>query len=362
MWTFWLDLGIYLGGDAFYLGIVRPELEIVFPVCGFGILLAFFAQMIKAHHYQVPKMSAVWMLLFMGVSTVLANFSLDPQTSIYFLIIWTIGFFAIACPRTFYLETADKQYVLLGSILLGMGIYLTTPQTLLSPYLLMVGILWLLLSLHSEKVIPFRYELSYILLLFLFLLQSPLFLTVGVLLWITSNVWLGKRKRMTSTIKWIVGSLFGVILLGFSFSLYGIGEVSMGNWQSLSGVKGFLFGVGEGQYLKTFAEGVLSLDPSAWQFPSSGFLLILIEKGIVGVMLFLTWLFVPHTFKEHAPINSYLVFVCCLLTPLALTVESGILLLNVILFAHPNKALDVLEVIPQFASDASPASEPESQK
>ena len=352
VWTFWLDLGIYLGGDALFLGKMLPELEVVFPVCGFGILLAFISQCLKKNAFSVPKSGALWMLIFMGVSTMIANFSLSPQTSIYFLVIWTIGFFVMSCPRTFYLEGADKQCTLIGSICLGMGIYLTTPQTVLSPYLLMVGMLWLLISLHNEKVLSPRYLLSYGIFGFLFLLQSPLFLGVGVLLWLTSNLWLGKRKRMTSSVKWLFGVVFGIGLLVFSFLMHGGLGLNVGNLEPVTHFSGFMFGAGEGQYLKTFVQHpTLILDPSLWVFPSSGFLLILIEKGLVGVTLFVSWLFIPRVFKEYAPVNSFLVFVCCLLTPLALTVESGILLLNVILFSHPSKNLESLEVIPQFSSD-----------
>ncbi len=331
LWTFWINKGIYLGGDAYYLGKYTPSLEVVFPICGIGILLVYVTTYFKIKKTSISKQKALWILVFLSISTLISQFSLNPKTSIYYLIIWSVGFFVCNNPTVFRLNSSVKQFSLFGSLILGT--ILSFYVDFIHPAILGLGIVWLFLFLHIEKKISHRYLISYILGGLLYILGLPILLVVMTVFWLTSNSWLGVRNKMTSQVKWLTGlglslllSIIAILQADFSFSL--------GILKSLSSLTGLLFGIGEGQYMKLFADpSAISLDPSQWTYPFSGLIITMIEKGVLGVLLLLVWIARGSNMK----IFKALVLIGIAFSPMFLILENGILLLSAILFSQEQK-------------------------
>ena len=76
----------------------------------------------------------------------------------------------------------------------------------------MLGWTWLIIHLHRFKRLETRYLWSFVgIILGAVLLSGWWALLIGGL-WLTSNMWLGKRHRMTSSVKWGIGILLSIIV------------------------------------------------------------------------------------------------------------------------------------------------------
>ena len=336
--TFWLPFGFLLGGDAYFLGMFQPSLEVIFPISGLGIFLVFFGQYIARKERTLSPRTILFVLTFLGFGAFSAIFSLQPETSMLFLILWTTGFLAMGTHQTFYIEGKWKRWSFFASILFGFLLSMFVPRLGISVSLLAIASIWGMVFAFKEQSFFGR---TLVLLFYGWIVFSsgslPLLL-VSILLVFTSKLWLqavskGKQKRdiLITLFFLLVLLVWGIVSQHFSFSISGLWLRSF-----CSDFLQIFVGVGEGQYLlasQYFANMILV--PDALTLPSSGMLLTLFEKGIVGMGLLLTLLFLPYGVSEKKPLlPSILMCLFVIFLPDLIANEQGIIFLFPFLFAE----------------------------
>ncbi len=336
--TFWMPIGFFLGGDAFFLGHFQPTLEVQFPLFGLGIFLVFFGQYLAKRERVLPLKTILFILIFLGYGAISSIFSFRPEVSMLFLILWTTGFLAMATGEAFVIEGAWKQWTLFGSVLVGFLFSYFFPHLGISQSLLAVASIWgtvfaLRDARFSARILP--------LILYSWVIymnaQFGVFLFT-LLLVFGANLWLPNLKKSVQRRDvlfqfFLLIALFvwGIFAKHFSFALDSLWLDSF-----LSNPLQILLGVGEGQFLlaiQQFSDTVLV--PQALQISSSGLLLTLFEKGIVGLVLLLALVFLPYRISEKKPLlPSILTLFLLLLLPDLIANEQGILLFLPFLFAE----------------------------
>lgn len=327
-----LKYGFYLGGDPFIMGTEFDSFLIEFPFSGIGIIVALIGEFLgKRLGRPLEQKQILWILGFVFFQTILTNFSLTPSYSVLLLIVWTIGLLVLGMPSVFLLNRSWKQLVLLYVLTIYSLIWLRNPEVSLYPQLLGAGWTWLIFSMHQFKVLTTRYLWSYVGLVLGGIVFSGWWSLLMTMLWLTSNVWLGTRKKMTSKKSWMIGLIISlattIVLLsdGFSFSV--------GPLDRIYTFQQWLFGVGEGQYYFLFSSlGDISLDPDSWVTTWNGWIYLLLEKGLLGIAGVIWWLSLAAAW-HHKVLPNFLFFCFLLLSPIFIASEQGILFISVLVFS-----------------------------
>jgi hypothetical protein len=336
--TFWIPFGFLLGGDGFFLGTFQPTLEVIFPLSGLGIFLVFFGQYFSKRE-QVLSLSAILFLLgFLGYGALSAIFSLASETSMLFLIVWTTGFLAMGTGEAFFIEGKWKRWTLFVSVLIGFLFATFFPHLGISLLLLAMASLWGMVFALKEPRFIGRIP---VLLLYSWIIFSNAQLGLiifSILLIFGSKLWLPKLTKGNQRRDVWFGLVFlfvlfvwGLFTQHFSLSLSGF-------WLSsfFSDPLQVLLGVGEGQFLIAFQNSADTvLVPEALRITSSGLLLTLFEKGIIGLLFLVALVFLPQISSEKKPLlPSILTLVFLLLLPDLISTEQGILFFLPFLFAE----------------------------
>ncbi len=336
--SFWIPFGFLLGGDAYFLGMFQPSLEVIFPISGIGIFLVFFGQYMARKERTLAPRTILFILAFLGYGALSAIFSLQSETSMLFLILWTTGFLAMGTSETFYIEGKWKRWSFFASILLGFLLSLILPRLGISGSLLAIASIWGMVFAFKEQAFFGR---TLLLLFYSWIIFSsgnlPLMI-ISILLVFGSKLWLqavskGKQKRDILITLFFLVALFvwGVVSQHFSLSVSGLWLRSF-----FSDFLQIFVGVGEGQFLlasQYFSNMVLV--PEALTITPSGLLLTLFEKGIVGMGLLIALLFLPYCISEKKPLlPSVLMCAFVVFLPELIATEQGIIFLFPFLFAE----------------------------
>lgn len=340
--TFWMSGGFFLGGNPVFLGPYFPSLEIVFPWCGIGILLLFFGKFFSGNLRALGRKEVLFVLLFLGFSALSALFSLDSQSSVLYLILWTVGFLALGFDDAFLLRGRRNRILLLISILLGFAFLHAFPSWSISSDVLSFGAFLGIVFAYLES--SFRERILLICLYGFILAQTGSFFlllfAIGLLLF--AKFWIPFYRTSIHKKEILLPLFWFLVLLGWGI-VSGWFEISF-HWGWISGVwdtfTHAFFGIGEGQYVRALQElSPVILTPDQFQLPTSGFLLTLIEKGIGGFLFLLALLSVRSILQRQVPIilpiliGMFLVF-----TPDLITAENGILTMLVFAFVTEEKS------------------------
>jgi hypothetical protein len=345
---FWLNWGFFLGGDSTILGPRIESMEVVFPLFGVGILIAFFSnfsQYFKKRILIKSPQLILFFCIFLSVFTILSLFSFQPKTSIVFVILWAISVFSTMASNTFFVQKKWQKISLLLGILLGIFIARFFPEIRISKDLIAAAAIL--------TAIFFAKEEDYFLKIFLPVMMAGVIFWAGnfgiiifaIFIFWTSKIW-GRefRKRGTSplflpTILLLGATIYAVINNHFSISL-------LGNFpfQFFKIPLNLFFGAGEGQFFVIMSNfSAEFLRTSNFVFPQSGLFVSLVETGILGVLFTTFFIFSPQLFgKQKSFFYSVLFFGFWILSPEFFNFSNGILFSSVFLFAQQGEGKNYL--------------------
>ncbi len=335
--TFWWGQGFALGGNPTLLGPFRPELELIFPFCGIGLFLVFFGKMLAGTADKLSPKEIIFVLGTLGFSAISSVFSLTPDISILFLILWTTGFLTMATGDTFLILGKRKRWTWSAGILLGVLTLFFFPSAQGSEALLALGALWGMISILRDSPFSGRWFLLFFWAWVIFEFGGTGLVFLTTLIFFCSRLWLPRHAKSSAQYEWWGGLFFLFFLLVWSIFKNGI-FLSFGPFISsfFSSISRVLFGVGEGQFLvglQQFADQILL--PSEMQLPTSGWLLAFFEKGLGGLIFLLLLLCAPILFSKRKKIFPSVLFGLMLLfTPVLVATENGILFLAVLILTE----------------------------
>jgi hypothetical protein len=356
--TFWMPWGFSLGGDPMFLGPYRPELEIVFPLCGLGVLLLFFGKFLSHTQRNLSSKEIFFLLLFLVVGSLASIFSLNPESSLLSLIVWSVGFLSMSTENSFLIKGSHKRLAWALSIFVGVLLHKIFPEAGISGDILGLASLLGIVFLFQEGAFFWR---PLFLILFVWgIFESGNLALIGLSFFflLTIRFWLPASRLNTKgrDIFYSAFFLLGLSVWGFasgsfpSFSFYSGLPLSFFNeFQRL------FFGAGEGQFLPALAGQAKDfLLPADFHLPSSGFILVLYEKGFVGLFFLLLLLVSPYLFFQSRAKVALLALLGAflLISPDAVAMENGILFLMVFLFAHESHRNNSLREISHHGEQA----------
>ena len=334
---FWYPNGFLLGGDAYFLGAYNPNLEVIFPYAGIGIICAFIGKYITQSTIRLSPRRALFLLAFLGIMSFSAIFSIFPEVSILWVIIWMIAFFVSVLGDTFLLDTPLKKYTLLFGICLGAIINFLSPELNISKELIAIAAILLMLDIQLTG--KFKGELLATLILFFIIWDSGhFFLTaLALTLWFLAPAWLPRTKKNQRK-----KSYFFVLFCMFCLIFWGVIKGHFNLLESstipffMSTFSNIINGVGDGQYLIALAyNSTHFLLPNQLILPDWGILLTFFEKGLIGIILYFLLMLIPIFWESRNGFAITFFFFCFwLFTIDFLGTENGVLLAMVFLFAH----------------------------
>ncbi len=331
LFSFWFSGGIPMGGDPYFLGNFQSELELVFPVCGFGVLLVLLGRILMKS-LIISRPEWIFIFLFLVGEAVLSFFSHDPETSILYLFLWTLALFAFGFERTFKIFGQEKRYLFFGGIFAGL---------LLSQFFLDLGIskdilamAAILGAIYAQMEPKFRGRIPLILfyILVLFLSHNVGLMVFFLLVWLSGQMWIPRKQKLNN---WAPFFLPTVFLLGLMFwqkealffpTLKALGPMG----------QDVFWGLGEGQFLVAFQNlSDVFLAPENLKLPQYGVLLTFIEKGIIGCVLTALLILSPVIFRfRNGTLFSFLFLGFWIFSPVLVGLENGILFLGMFLLAE----------------------------
>ena len=348
--TFWLEIGFFLGGDSTILGPKFTDLEVVFPISALGIFLIFFAHYFQKKSQNIPQKWATFCLIFLGFLAINSVFSLAPETSIWWLVIWTSAILAMAAGDNFWVFGSFKTAVFFVGILLGFlaSIFKIFPQ--ISPNILAAGAIlgMYFLLVRREKSSLLQVQIPKIYQTILLIFYSLVVLNSGHLLLILFSIfWLGSaqiwrpKTRQKSENQVVFFPIF-ILILGLLFQIFsqkislGVPLVFPPNFFDISEIFRVIFGFGQSQFLLALqAMSSQILLPEMLGLPRSGFLNSILEVGILGTILTALFLVLSGKFglqkRAFFPIFFGVLWLIC---PEFFASESGVLFLGAFLAAR----------------------------
>lgn len=325
--SWWCPLGIELGGTPTVFGGFRPELEIVLPISAFGLLLWWLGRLFSSTKLDPHKI--IFPLLWLVAWGVGAIFSLDPTTSIKFLLIWMVGLLALGTGETFFASGIRRLFFTIG---LGAGFAATYlfPEIGVSTELLSLGAVWGLMFLAWEPKFygKFLWQLAY--LFAVFQTHNLGILLAALALLMFGRRWFGVRSGRQSPY-WIAvaswGAMFGWQLAEqgpFLLRIQPFWREIFTEWQQL------FFGIGDGQFLVALQRYSTNILGTAdLRLPDSGAILTFFEHGIIGLILILALLLLSNA-KRPNFMSWWLVYFW-IFAPSFIAREEGIILMLVLL-------------------------------
>jgi hypothetical protein len=325
--TWWLPLGFSLGGNPTAFGTFYSELAVVFPISAVGLILWWIGELLVSPSINPQKIifPLLWLLAW-GANTL---FSLDPVTSVSYLLIWAVGLLALGTKETFFAAGTRRIFFGIG---LAAGLAASHWLSMLdvSPALLSIGSVWGLIFLSWEP--SFRGKIFWQLFFLggVFFTGNLAIQLAALLVLIFGRRWFGvvpgrKSPFWLAIIAW--GSIFGWKLAEngpFIFHIQPYWTQIFHHWTQ------FLLGIGEGQFLiglQRFSPTLL--DSFQLRIPESGAILTFFEHGAVGVILLMALLLFANS-KRPSFLSWWLVFFW-IFSPVFVAREEGFLFLLVLL-------------------------------
>ena len=329
--TFWLRWGFYITGDATFLGPYIPTLEVIFPMCGVGIFLAFYAMYLGRSARTIPWGNLTFLTVLLAYLALNAVHSLQPMTSLAYLLVWGAGMLILACGGSFL-----RAQILFPALCMGLLVGTLVdilPQNMISNDLLGLGAIWGII-LAGRTPMKLRWVVMLFLSWVLFETHDVWLILFGFGTMLTSPFWLPRRST----------ALFEVIAAGiFLFLLCGLGvwqgvfepimpTPTIVNWWS--DWSRIFLGVGQGQYLIALQNAASEM-LTTFRVPASAYGLILAEWGLVGMGFYLALLLYPIFGSRYARgWVSVFVIIASLCSSDIVLLPNGILFLVVVLLSE----------------------------
>lgn len=303
--TWWLPVGLSLGGTPTLFGAFHSELAVVLPISGAGILLWWIGELILAPRFNPQKI--VFPLLWLIAWGANVLFSFNPATSVAYLGVWAIGLLALGTRETFFAAGVRRIFFGLG-LAAGFAALYWMPTLDVSPILLSIGAVWGLIFLCWEPSFWSKFFWHVLFLMGVFVTGNLAIQLAALLVLVFGRRWFGVTSGRRSPF-WLAiiawGILFGWKLAEngpFIFKMQPYWTQIFHDWIQL------FFGVGEGQFLvglQRFSPTLLEM--AQFQIPGSGAILTFFEHGIVGVFLILALLLFTNA-KRPSFLSWWLVY------------------------------------------------------
>ncbi len=335
--------GFFIGGDATILGPRIETMEIIFPLFGLGILIAFFSNFLQFFGKKRPMISlklVLFFCLFLSLLTVLSLFSLQPKTSILFIILWAIASFSFVLPNTFFIQKKWQKLGLFLGVLLGVLTTRFFPEISVSKDLITAVAIFIAIFFAKEKNTHLRIVLPIIMAGVIFWGGNFGMIILAILIFWTSKIW-GRefRKRGLSplflpTILLLGATIYAAFKGNFSISLWGDFP-----FEFFKTPLNFFFGAGQGQFFVILSDfSAEFLRSTNFVLPQSGLFLSFVETGFLGVLLTTLFIFSPQLFgRQKSFFYSILFLGFWILSPEFFNSGNGILFSSVFLFAQEGR-------------------------
>ncbi len=325
--TWWLPVGLSLGGNPTVFGVFHSELAVILPISGIGLILWWVGELISSPRLNPQKIvfPLIWLLAW-GANTL---FSFDPVTSVSFLLVWAVGLLALGTKETFF--AAGTRRVFFGlSLAIGFAAVQWMPLLGVSSTLLSIGAVWGLIFLSWEPSFRGKFFWQLLFLIGVFYTENLAIQLAALFVLMLGRRWFGIASGKKSPF-WLAVGVWGTIF-GWKLAENGPFILRMqpywsdifNNWTQL------FFGVGEGQFLlglQRFSPTLL--DVVQLRLPDSGAILTFFEHGAVGVILLISLLLFTNA-KRPSFLSWWLIFFW-IFSSVLVAKEEGILFLLVLL-------------------------------
>ena len=329
-----LSWGLYLIGDVHALGKTIPYSAVTLPLSGILIFVLFFSQ------YQVVKKAfdpqeIIALLLFIIVSLFWALTSFDSMVSISSLMLWVTAFLLLGCRHKLKLESAFSQDLAWTSLLIMALLAIGEPGWINIPVLCLMGIwIWIQTVQHYHNRTFFLK--TFLLWGSFWLFDQTAFLVLALLLLFGFNLWNARTNKIFEHWQWVSGLVFLLLLILIQFpwefwNMQIIQDLGPTLWESGSRMA---FGIGDrGFYYYYAGEYQLFLNPELWQFPQSDALVVLFEKGIGGLLLYIVLSFFPvWRNRKNGLLRTFILLFLLVFSRYLWSTPQGIMMLGVLLF------------------------------
>ncbi len=325
--TWWLPVGLFLGGDPTTFGTFYSELEVILPISGMGIILWWFGQLLSSPRLNPQKIvfPLLWLLAW-GANTL---FSFDPATSVSYLFVWAVGLLALGTKETFFATGLRRIFFGIG---LGAGFIAVQwfPMLNVSETLLSIGAVWGLIFLAWEPSFRGKFFWQLFLLIGVFYTENLAIQLVALLVLVFGRRWFGVSSGKKSPF-WLALMAWGIIF-GWQISVHGPFLFHMQPYwtQIFTDWTQLLLGVGEGQFLIGLQHfSPVLLDSFQLRVPDSGAILTFFEHGIVGVVLLISLLLFANS--NRPPFLSWWLLFFWIFSSVFIAREEGIIFMLVLL-------------------------------
>ena len=320
--VFWLGIfsgvGVHVFGDAGMLGGYIPHLKIVLPIALLGLLVMGVASVLEGKSERFTVVQSGLFLLILLIVGVLLLVSVEPMVSVMHWFLWALAMFSVVVGARVYPEKSWQWVAVLLGIIGSFALLLLTPELAQDSSLLPVSAGFMALLLVLRPYFSLAPALLLALLWIFCQTYNGLFITVLTVIFAT--LFLINPTKLSKENKRMAGlsALFLLVLLGFYSAL---GQVTWAipngqvMWNSLSEM---ILGTGQGTYYYVLKDAAAVL-------PSSSFVHLLSEMGIVGTLLYiaLPWLLVT---QKRTRILALFLTLSLLFTSAFYATESGLLL------------------------------------
>ena len=329
IFTFWMPLGIELVAQKYAFGEFQTVNNVIFPLSGIGILLVLAGQL-RQHTFDTKDPHWLFVFTFLIAIAISIFFSVSPDISIWFLMLWAASLMATGFQNVFFIQGFLKRWLLFLSILGGIITLLWGNAGEVNPHILAMGsVLGAVYAQLDEK-----FKGKEFLILFyvwvIFQCGNIGLLFIFMLVWVGMVFWFRDEKRYDS-ITYYLPLLFIVFLL-----IWGRYQDMLSLPKTIPilemGHK-WLWGVGEGQYLVSLPNVSLDvLDSWLWQMPDWGVFHTYTEKGLMGILMIGMLILMPIVFNRRCHwVFSFLFFCFWLVSADLVGTENGIFLLGAFL-------------------------------
>ena len=339
IFTFWMPLGMELVSQQYVFGVFQAANNVIFPVSGIGILLVLVGQL-RRHTFDTKDSHWLFVFTFLMAVAISIFFSVSPEVSIWFLVLWTVSLLATGFREVFFIRGYLKRTLLFLSILAGMITVFWGETFEVNTDVLAMGAL--LGAVYAQLEEKFRGKefliLFYVWVVFecgnLGLLFTFMLVWMGMVFWIE-----GAGKKAYESLLFYLP--LGFLLLLMVWGRFE-GEMSLPEMiPVLSMQQHWLWGVGEGQYLVSLPNISLDvLDAWLWQMPDWGVFHTYTEKGLMGILMIGMLILMPLVFNRRCHlVFSFLFFCFWLVSSELVGAENGIFFLGAFLL-NPKRGLE----------------------
>jgi hypothetical protein len=325
--TWWLPVGLFLGGDPTMFGTFYSELEVIFPISGMGIVFWWLGQLILSPKLNPQKIvfPLLWLLAW-GANTL---FSLDPATSVSYLLVWGAGLLALGTQETFFAVGVRRIFFGIGLIAGFIAVH-WFPMVSVSSTLLSIGAVWGLIFLAWEPSFRGKFFWQLLFLMGVFYTENLAIQLVALLVLVFGRRWFGVASGKKSPF-WLALMVWGLIF-GWQMSVNGpfLFHIQPYWTQIFSDWTQLFLGVGEGQFLVGLQQfSPVLLDSFQLRIPDSGAILTFFEHGAVGVILLVALLLFSNS--NRPPFLSWWLLFFWIFSPVFIAREEGIIFMLVLL-------------------------------